>query len=164
VLHGFFYGTEALTDREVASELFSAEASKLFTRPDTRAMLLEADVSPRFNRFATRLNQALTNLAATGQPEIPRIVGHTLRLLNLLRDAWASVPPSALEIGQETNTLHLVLYGEPCAHHALQCSDNLIPPAWFTMTATNLHSEECITVPIPGNPQRYYRAVLPPAP
>ena len=49
----------------------------------------------RYLRFADRLNLCLTNLAAHGQPEIPRLVGHTLRLLNLLRDAWATVPPPA---------------------------------------------------------------------
>src|SRR5690242_20869500 len=66
----------------------------------------------RYLRFQDRLNQCLTNLQATGQPEIPRLVGHTLRLLNLLSDAWApptNSPPPALEDRKSTrlNSSHM---------------------------------------------------------
>jgi len=164
VLHGFFYGDKALTDREVTSGLFSTEANRLFSTPDARPMVLEKVVSPRFNCFATRLNQCLGNLAATGQPEIPRIVGHTLRLLNLLRDTWSELPPPAVEIGQETNSVQLVLYGEPFAHHALQECTDLSLLNWTTATATNWHNEEALLRSCVGSPARFYRAVLPPVP
>ena len=72
VLHGFFYGTEALTDLEAAQDLFSAETNKLATTPDARPMVFEEVVWPRYNAFVTRLNDRLMDLQATGQPEVPR--------------------------------------------------------------------------------------------
>jgi hypothetical protein len=164
VLHGFFYGNEALTDRDVASGLFSAEATALLAGPRTRPMVLEDVVTPRFNCFASRLDQCLTDLAATGQPEIPRIVGHTLRLLNLLRDAWANLPPPSVEMEKTTNSVRLVLYAEPFARHALQESTSLSPPNWTTLTTTNWHNEEGLLRTNSGSPARFHRALLPPAP
>ena len=124
-------------------------------------MVLGEVVWARYTNFATRLQQCLEGLQATGQPEVPRIVGHTLRLLNLLRDAWTqpiNSPRPALELGWETNTLRLVLYGEPYAHHTLQHCGSLGVSNWSN--TTNLHNEEFIT-PAVSEPKRFYRAQLP---
>ena len=88
-------------------------------------------------------------------------MGHTLRLLNLLRDAYSPVPPPALEIGRQTNALQLVLYGEPYAHYTLQYRDSLNLPGWTTTTVTNLHNEQIVTPPVSGGSQRFYRGLLP---
>jgi len=160
VLHGFFYGTEGLTDLEVAQDLFSAETNKLATTPDARPMLLEEVVWPQYNALVTRLNDRLLDLQATGQPEILRIVGHTLRLLNLLRDAWDTVPPSTLEMWSESSTPCLLLFGEPYAHYSLQYCDSLSVPSWYAMGITNLHNEEMVITPVTG-PCRFYRGLWP---
>ncbi len=163
VLHSFFYGTETLPDIAVASGLFSAETNKLYFTPDARPMLPEVLVWSRYTNFVTRLNLCLSNLATNGQPEIPRLVGHTLRLLYLLRDThlgnMTNSPPPALELGRETNSLSLLLYGEPYAHYSLLESTNL--DTWSTTTVTNLHNEQSLPPPNATTPRRYYRAVLP---
>ena len=161
VLHGFLYGTEALPDWEVAQDLFSAETNNLATTPHVRPMVLEEVVSPRLTAFETRLDERLLDLQATGQPEIPRMVGHTLRLLNLLRDAWASAPPPTLEMWSENNSPRLLLYGEPYARYTLQYSDSLSVPGWTSTTITNLHSEQVIAPPVSGSSQRFYQIMLP---
>jgi len=160
VLHGFFYGTEALADLEVSQDLFSAETNKLATTPDAAPMVLEEVVWPRYYALVTRLSDRLLDLQATGQPEIPRIVGHTLRLLNLLRDAWATVPPSTLEMWSENNSPRLLLYGEPYAHYSLQYRDTLSVPGWYATGVTNLHNEQVVIPPMSG-PSRFYRGRLP---
>jgi hypothetical protein len=120
----------------------------------------------RNQRFVERLNQRLVDLQATGQPEIPRLVGHTLRLLNLLRDSWSATPPSALEIGSKPNGVGLMLCGEPYARYTLLQSSNLTT-SWTT-TITNLRSADSplggnvtTILPITGGPARYYRAAQP---
>src|ERR1035437_8387969 len=50
-----------------------------------------SDVAVQRNQlFGARLGARWADIAATSQPEIPRLVGHTLRLLNLLRSAWTA--------------------------------------------------------------------------
>ena len=114
----------------------------------------------RLQCFANRLNQCLTNLAATGQPEIPRLVAHTLRLLNLLQDAYTNAPPSALEMWREANSPGLLLYGEPYARYTLQYRDSLSVTGWTTTTITDLQDQQPITPPVSG-PRRFYRTMLP---
>ncbi|HOY57499.1 MAG TPA: hypothetical protein PK640_05085 [Verrucomicrobiota bacterium] len=161
VLHGMFYGAEPLADLAVARDLFSAEADKLATTPDARPMIFEEVAGPRVLAFANRLNERLHDLQATGQPEIPRIVGHTLRLLNLLRDAWASVPPPALGNSQATSPLRLVVYGEPNTRYTLQYRDSLSVVDWTTSTITNWRDGQVVIPPTSDDPQRFYRALLP---
>jgi hypothetical protein len=155
VLHGFFYGTEPLADLDAARALFSAETNRLFTTPGVRPMVLEEVVWPRFSCFTNRLANRLEDL------QIPRLVGHTLRLLNLLRDAWAPTPTPALELGRESSGLSLVLYGDPYAHYSLEYRDNLSVPGWASTLITNLHNEQVIAPPVSSGPQRFYRGVLP---
>ncbi len=159
VLHGAFYGTETLADLEVAQGLFAAETNKLSMAPDARPLMMGEVVWPRYDSLTWRLDQRLASLAATGQVEIPRIVGHTLRLLNLLRDAWATTPPPTLEIGRQTNASELVLYGEPYAHYTLQYRDDLTVPGWTTTSITNMDNESTITLPTSA-PRRFYRSML----
>lgn len=164
LLRGCLYGSESLADVAVTTNFFQAESARLEATPDAPPVLLDKVVGDRFEVFTNRLWLRLNEVAASGQPEIPRLVGHTLRLLNLLRDAWtqpANSPPPALEIGRATNGLGLVLYGEPYAHYTLQYSDNLSVPGWTPTTMTNLHNEQIIMPPVFGTPQRYYRAVMP---
>ena len=68
------------------------------------------------------------------------------------------MPPPALEIGRETNTVRLVLYGEPYAHYTLQDSTNLT--FWDSTSFTNLHDEQIIAPPASG-PRDFYRTTLP---
>jgi len=161
VLHGFFHGTEALPDQDIVTELFTNERDRLLNTPHARPMLLGNVLSPRFACFADRLNQRLLDLQATGQPEIPRLVGHTLRLLKLLRDAHAVTPPPAVEADRQTSGLDVVLYSEPYARYAIEYCTDLKAPAWSSVT-TNLHSGERVTRSLPGDAQGWYRAVLPP--
>ena len=133
-------------------------------RPTTPAPALEEVAALRYLRFQDRLNQDLTNLQATGQPEIPRLVGQTLRLLNLLSDAWtppANSPPPVLEISSQTNTPSLLLYGEPYMNYTLQYQDSLGASGWTTTTLTNLQDEQTIIPPFAGSSQRFYRLMLP---
>lgn len=159
VLHGFLYGTERLMDLDASRSFLQSENAKLAATPGVAPQSFTEVAVLRYLRFSDRLQTRLNDLQASGQPEIPRLVSHTLRLCNVLRDSWASVPPSALEISRQTNTLNLVLYGEPYAHHALQYSENLGASAWSTITSTSLHNEERFTVPVSSNPQRFFRVV-----
>lgn len=162
ILHGFFYGSEQLLDLEAARQLFSSEMASLHSleefmpgpRPDQVAVL-------RFSCFQDRLRARLQDLENTGQPEIPRIIGHTLRLLNLLQGAWPAVPPPALEMSEEANSYRLVLYGEPYTRYALQEANDLNLPNWSTVTPTNWHSGESLLRTHSPAPKGFYRALLP---
>ncbi len=159
VLHGFIYGGESLMDLPNAQTFLQDQAN-----PETKPQALTDVALLRFQRFQTRLNQRLADLQATGQPEIPRLVGHTLRLLDLLRDSWSATPPSSLEVARKTNGVGLVLYGEPYARYTLLQSSNLTS-GWTSTSITNLRSADSPFGPVdpplpnPVEPQRYYRAV-----
>ncbi len=161
VLHGFLYGSESLVDLEVSRTFLQAQKTRLDTRVDVKPQALIEVAALRYQRFADRLEDRLDDLAVTGQPEIPRLVEHTLRLLYLLRDAWATMPPPALETWREGNAPRIVIYGEPYARYTLQHSDNLSVPGWITTTVTNLHSASPFTPPVPASLQRFYRTMLP---
>jgi len=125
ILRGFLYGSESLVDLGAANTFLQNQNTILQTTPNALAPALAEVAELRYQRFAERLTARLNDLQATGQPELPRLVGHTLRLLNLLRDAWtqpANSPPPALEIGRATNGLGVVLHGEPYAHYNLAVS------------------------------------------
>jgi hypothetical protein len=161
VLHGFLYGSESLVDLEASRTFMNAEIAKLDARFDAPPQALTEVAVLRYLRFTERLAARLDDLGSTGEPEFPRLVGHTLGLLNLLRDAWATVPPPALEICVENNALNLILYGEPYSRYALQYSDDLTAPGWTGTTNTNLRNEESTSLPLSGSAQRFYQAVLP---
>jgi alpha-tubulin suppressor-like RCC1 family protein len=167
VLRGFFYGTEGLPDRDAAKELLSAETKRLAFTRNARPSVFEEVFWLRHTVFATRLNERLLDVQETGQPEIPRLVDHTLRLLNLLRDAWmhpANSPPPALELWSVGGSPRLLLHGEPYTRYNLQYRDGLGVPGWND-AITNWRNGQMIIAPSPsGGPQRFYRAVLPPAP
>ena len=164
VMHGFLYGSESLTDTTIATNFLQTQNAQLQNFHNVPAPgLVEWDWQS-FLRFKDRLDLRLTNLQATGQPEIPRLVGHTLRLLNLLKDAYSAVPSPALEVGWQTNKLNLVLYGEPYARYALQSCENVSTPVWSATTITNLQNEKPIALPISSSVNRFYRSVLPPTP
>jgi Regulator of chromosome condensation (RCC1) repeat len=165
ILHGFLYGSDSLMDSDAATTFLQNQNAQLQASPNAAAgPALTIEGALRYVGFQDRLNQDLTNLQATGQPEIPRLVGQTLRLLNLLSDAWTqptNSPPPALEISSQTNTPSLLLYGEPYMNYTLQYQGSLGAPGWTTTTLTNLQDEETITPPFSGNPQGFYRAMLP---
>jgi hypothetical protein len=161
ILHGFFRGTEPLMDQDTARQLLSHELDAIQTPPYVPTLLLNQVAILRYARFAERLQSRLNELA---EPEIPRMIGHTLRLLRLLEDAHlggpANSPPPALEVERETNALRLILHGEPYAHYSLHYSDNLNPPVWTPATITNFLELQLITLPVSGL-NRFYQAVLP---
>jgi hypothetical protein len=162
VLHGLFYGSEALMDLDTARDLYSAETNKLWTTPEARPLVLDELVWPRLNCFATRLSERLQDLQANGQPEIPRMIGHTLRLMNLLRDSWTqptNSPPPVLEFWSEANTPRLVLFGEPAMKYTLQESGSLSAPKWSNVL-TGLETGQLIYGAGFGS-NRFYRVALP---
>jgi hypothetical protein len=164
VLHGFLYGSQSLMDTSAATYFLQTQNAQLQATPNAPPQLLADEVALRFQCFSNELNTCLSNLQATGQPEIPRLVGHTLRLLDLLYDAWtppANSPPPALEMSSQSNAPCLLLYGEPYLSYTLQYSDDLTAPAWTTTTLTNLQDEQTITPPFSGSSHRFYRMVLP---
>ncbi|MGA2863507.1 MAG: LamG-like jellyroll fold domain-containing protein [Verrucomicrobiota bacterium] len=165
VLHGFLYGSESLIDTSAATTFLQTQNAQLQVSPTAPAQALTQVAALRYLRFQDRLNQCLTNLQATGQPEIPRLVGHTLRLLNLLRDAWTqptNSPPPVLEIGSVSTPPSLLLYGEPYMRYTLQFRDTLSVPGWATTnTLTGLQDGQTSTPPFSGGPQRFYRLALP---
>jgi alpha-tubulin suppressor-like RCC1 family protein len=161
ILHGYFYGTEQLMDLAVARQLYSREMASLSTIGYLPGLRSDQVAEARFSCFRDRLWTRLQDLAQTGQPEIPRIVGHTLRLLNLLQDAWPAVPPPAVEMSIEANSYRLLLFGEPYVRYALQEANNLNPPDWTTVTPTNWLSEESLLRNYSTVPKAFYRAVLP---
>ncbi len=103
VLHGFLYGSESLVDTGAATAFLQTQNAQLQALPNAAPPALTVEGALRYVDFQDRLNQDLTNLQATSQPEIPRLVGQTLRLLNLLSDSWTAPtnsPPPALETDQ----------------------------------------------------------------
>ncbi len=158
VLHGCFYGSEGVMDLGVATNVFSAESSRMVSTPKARPLVLDEVVWGRLTCFTNRLNDRLNDLAATGQPELPRLLGHTLRLCNLLRDAWAVTPPPALEIWRQTNAPSLLLYGEPYVKYHLSYSDELGMPGWQPTSLTNLVNQQTFRPPVASGPRRFYRA------
>jgi hypothetical protein len=164
VLHGFLYGSDALMDNAATTTFLQNQNAQLQASPTLAPRAPTVEGALRYVDFQNRLNQDLANLPATGQPEIPRLVGQTLRLLNLLSDSWTqptNSPPPALEISSQTNTPSLLLYGEPYMNYTLQYQDSLGAPGWTTTTLTNLLDEETIIPPLSGSPQRFYRLLLP---
>ena len=164
VLHGFLYGSESLMDSAAATTFLQTQNAQPQASPNAALPALSDVAALRYLRFEERLSQSLTNLQATGQPEIPRLVGHTLRLLSLLGDAWTpptNSPPPVLEISSQSNAPSLLLYGEPYMNYTLQYRDSLGAPGWTTTTLTNLQDKEAITPPFSGSPQRFYRLMLP---
>jgi hypothetical protein len=152
-LHGYFYGTEPLADLAEAKSLFTAETNRLFTTPGVRPLIIDDVVNSRYSCFTNRLHEALLTLKTNGQPEIPRLVGHTLRLLNVLSNC-AAITPAALDITPDSNsqtniTMRLAIYGEPYAHYILQtCTSftgsNPVVANMTDLIATN-HNEDVIT-------------------
>ncbi|MBE0545608.1 MAG: hypothetical protein IH623_30120 [Verrucomicrobia bacterium] len=164
VLRGFLYGSEPLVDTGTATTFLQNQNAQLQASPKTAPQPLTVEGALRYVRFQDRLNQCLTNLQTTGQPEIPRLVGHTLRLLDLLSDSWttpANSPPPVLKLSSQGNTPSLLLYGEPYMNYTLQYQDSLGAPGWTTTTLTNLQDEQTIIPPFSGGPQRFYRLMLP---
>jgi len=164
VLHGFLYGDESLVDADSAKYFLQAQVAQLKAAPNSAPQAL-ADVGAlRYLRFQDRFNSCLTNLQATGQPEIPTLVNQTLGLLNILCDAWTqptNSPRPALQIGTAGHSPVLSLFGEPYQRYTLQYRDTLNAPGWNTTSVTNWQDEESILAPVSGGSQRYYRAVAP---
>jgi alpha-tubulin suppressor-like RCC1 family protein len=161
VLRGFLHGNEPLMELSPARSFLQAENARLHATPDAPPMLLTEVATLRHLHFSKRLNARLNDLQATGQPEIPRLVGHTLRLLNLLRDAWTPVPAPALEMWREGQTNRLVIYGEPYTRYSLEYRDSLSGAGWISPGITNWRNEQIIAPPASSSPQRFYRTVLP---
>jgi len=165
ILRGFLYGEEPLVELHSARRWLTKEIATMQTPPYIPALSLSEVADARLACFERRIEMCLDDLAQTGQPEIPRMVGHTLRLMNLLRDAWATVPPTAVNIGRQTGGLGISLYGEPYAFYTLQESPNLTD--WFDTSVTKLRSADTplgvigIIEPNPVDPEHYYRAMQP---
>ena len=164
VLHGFLYGSQSLMDSDAATTFLQNQNALLQATPNAAPQALEEVAPLAYLGFQNRLNLCLTNLQATGQPEIPRLVGQTLRLLNLLSHTWtppANSPPPVLEISRQTNAPSLLLYGEPYVNYTLQYQDSLGAPGWTTTPLTNLQDGQTIIPPLSGSAQHFYRLMLP---
>ncbi len=162
VLHGFLYGSESLVDTGAATDFLQAQNALLQATPNAPPQSLTVESALRYVCFQNELNQCLTNLQATGQPEIPRLVGQTLRLLNLLNDAWTATnntPPPALEVLSVSNKPSLLLYGEPYVDYILQSCGSLTAPNWTNTAITGWQDGETNAMPFSSSPQGYYRAL-----
>ncbi len=163
VLHGFVYGSESLIERDLAIELYLQDIQRLLANPQAPPLKPGLVAAPRLQRFRERLQIRLNEVAANGQPEIARLVGHTLCMLRLLRDAWPTTPRPSVEITSQANGVECLLYGEPYAHHTLMESTDL--SNWSMDTAaTNWHDHETILRPLQNGSRRFHRAYLPQAP
>ena len=160
-LHGFLFGSQPLVDMQEAYNLISADTNMLATTPNAPPLKFSTVANARLNCFSSRLQDRLSDLAAMGQPELPRLVGHTLRLLNLLLDSHGPVPAPSLETARQTDTWRMVLYGEPYANYTLQYCDALNGSGWTATTNTNLQTGQTIAPPLSSGAQRFYRALLP---
>src|SRR5208282_54569 len=162
VLHGFLYGSEGLMDSGGATSFLTGQNALLGATPYAPPQVFGDVAELRFQCFTNRLYQCLTNLQAIGQPEIPRLLGHTLRLLNLCADAYTPInntPPPALETLSVGNQPSLLLYGEPYVNYTLQSSGTLSSPNWVTTTLTNLVDGQTNAMPVYRDTARFYRAV-----
>ncbi len=154
---GFSMARKRLMDIDCARALFWAETNRLCTTPSARPLVIEEAVWPRVSCLATRLNERLLDLQATGQAEIPRMIGQTLRLLNLPTSDAGDMERNQLPVASPLR--------EPYAHHNLQYRDSLCVAGWTTATiprlqgGTNLYNQELITSLVAGR-GRFYRAVL----
>ncbi len=129
-MRGFLFGSEAIPDKSIATQVYDAEldrlALSLWARPN------EIDPIPRmrFEAFESRLNDHLDDIATTGQPELPRLISHTLSMLEILKSAnlGGSTPSPVFDLAggvvQDTG-MELLLYGEPFVHYALQTSSDM---------------------------------------
>ena len=164
VLHGLLYGSSSLMDPSGATNFLQAQNAQIQTSPATRCPSLSGIAALTYLGFQQRLNQDLTNLQAAGQPEIPRLVGQTLRLLDLLQDAWTSPtnsPPPALELCGTGNSHGMLLYGEPYVNYTLQSCDSLSAGSWTNTATTTWEDGQTNALSFSGSRQRFYRAALP---
>lgn len=160
VLRGFLYGSDCLADLDTARVFLESEWADLGDMPTFPGPYSVADVAVlRYLRFSERYAARLNDLAAEGRPELPRLVAHTLRLLQSMRDSWGPPPPPVLELRSESNALRLTLYGEPSVGYQVLCCDHLNEPIWQSIL--DLRNEETVAPPLSGGLQRFYQAVLP---
>ena len=160
VLRGFLYGDEALPDLEICRAFLQAEQLRIEGTPESGPRGLNATAVLRQRAFAIRLKEQLNELVASGRPELPRLVQHTLRLLNLAREAWDAVAPPVLEAGYQASIPSLVLYAEPYTHYHLQSRSEVNGGVWVATPIVNLRDDQLTPLPISG-PRGFYRALLP---
>jgi hypothetical protein len=167
VLHGFLYGSESLMDSGGATNFLQAQYTLLQATPNAPPQALARVAALRYVCFTNQLISDLNALQATGQPEIPRLVGHTLRLLSLLYDALiptTNSPPPALEMSSVSNQPSLLLYGEPYVDYTLQSCGSLTAPNWTNTAITGWQDGQTNALPFSSSRQGFYRAltVVPP--
>ncbi|MEX0325490.1 MAG: RCC1 domain-containing protein [Puniceicoccaceae bacterium] len=132
-LRGFLFGAEGILDNASSQAAYEAEVawleSSLWARPND----IEAPFRDRYSVFEDRLYGCLEEVALNGTPEVPRMVGHTLALLEILRSAHFSgstaSPVFDLRSLTTSGTDILVpLYGEPFVHYELDLTAE--PDSW----------------------------------
>lgn len=160
ILRGFLYGSEALPDLEVSRAFLEGEKAKIEGTLEPGPRSLSSAASLRQRLFRRHLEDRLNELAATGQPELPRLVQHTVRLLGLAREGWDAVAPPSLEASRQASGPSVVLYGEPYTRYTLQYRSELNGSVWTPSTIAGLRNEQSTALPMSG-PQGYYRALLP---
>lgn len=160
---GFLVGSEPIPDSQVLSGLYLSEAARLddpaslWSRPRDLSAILQA----RRDAFRSRLEQRLDLVDATGQPEIPRMVGHTLTLLKVLRSAHNNqlTPAPVLEFMAPQGAAALTLYGEPWIRYPVDSSQGL---STWTATGQTLRDGAQLSFQMPAAPGAlFYRARVP---
>jgi hypothetical protein len=125
VLHGMLYGSQALADTNAVIDLLSEDIASLKYLPNPVPLILGDVLNGRTDAFTARLNARLAELQTSPQPEVPRMIGHTLRLLDLLREARVGgAPPPVMDIVRSANPT-VTIYGEPHVRYALHESITL---------------------------------------
>ncbi len=129
-MRGFLFGSEAIPDKSIATQVYDAELDRLAVSLWERPNEIDPIPRMRFEAFESRLNDHLDDIATTGQPELPRLISHTLSMLEILKSAnlGGSTPSPVFDLAggvvQDTG-MELLLYGEPFIHYALQTSSDM---------------------------------------
>jgi hypothetical protein len=88
LLRGFVFGSGSIIDRDGAALLVLQERDRLSNAWRLRESALKQAPWDRVDGLRRRIHERLDAMEESGRPEIPRMVGHTLSLLRLLREAY----------------------------------------------------------------------------
>jgi alpha-tubulin suppressor-like RCC1 family protein len=129
-LRGFLFGSEAIPDQIIATEVYETELNRLALSMWERPNRIHPIPRARFDAFETRLNSHLDEIAATGKPELPRLISHTLSMLEILKSAnlGGETPSPVFDLvggTLQTDKVEIPLYGEPFIHYALETSSDM---------------------------------------
>lgn len=164
VLRGCLLGTEGLAEANTFVGACLAEIERLESSRWARMRDMGHLFQNRASLFRNRLTGRLEAVAAAGQSELPRMVGHTLALLESLRAAHhAGETPSPVfdmcQLTTEPGDVTTTLCGEPFLHYRLEASVDL---GTWQETGLGIADGDGLSLqPGPASEARFYRATVP---